>query len=293
MLAGHIDQIGFQISYIDKNGFIWFLPLGGFDPSTLPGKRVKVYGKKGEYLGVIGKKPIHLIKPEDRKKAPDLEKLFIDIGCKSKEEATKKVGIGDFAVFDYPYQKFGDHNFAVAAGFDDSIGSFIVAEIMKELFKDKNFYAGVYGVSTVQEEIGLRGATIAARKLNPDVGIAFDVFFASDNPEISKKLVGDTKLGKGPIVVIGPNINPVLFKRITETAEENNIPYQRIAWNRGTGTDANAIQLSGAATALISVPNRYMHTASEIISLDDVKNIVNLVVKVIRSITENDTFIPI
>ncbi|MHA2305847.1 MAG: M42 family peptidase, partial [Candidatus Hodarchaeales archaeon] len=219
MLAGHIDQIGFQISHIDKNGFLWFLPLGGFDPSTLPGKRVKVYGKEEDYIGVIGKKPIHLIKPEDRKKAPELEKLFIDIGCKNKEEATNKVGIGDFAVFDYPFQKFGDHNYAVAAGFDDSIGSFIVAEIMKELAKikkDKNFYAGVYGVSTVQEEIGLRGATIAARKLSPDVGIAFDVGFASDNPEISKKKVGDTKLGHGPIVVIGPNINPVLFKRITE-----------------------------------------------------------------------------
>ncbi|MHA2307441.1 MAG: M42 family peptidase, partial [Candidatus Hodarchaeales archaeon] len=114
-----------------------------------------------------------------------------------------------------------------------------------------------------------------------------------DNPEISKKKVGDTKLGHGPIVVIGPNINPVLFKRITEIAEKNDISYQRVAWNRGTGTDANAIQLAGAATALISVPNRYMHTASEIISLDDVKNIINLVVNVIRSLTEDDTFIPL
>jgi len=293
MLAGHIDQIGFQVSYIDKNGYLWFKPLGGFDVTTLPGKRVKVSGKKGIFPGVIGKKAIHLMKPEERKKVPEMEKLFIDIGCTSKEEAEKLVDIGDFAIFDYGFQKLGDHNFAVAAGFDDAIGSFIVAEIMKELTKNKDFYAGVYGVSTVQEEIGLRGATVAARALQPDVGIAFDVGHAADSPNINKKIVGDTKLGGGPIIVRGPNINPVLYKRLVDTAENNKIPYQTIAWHRGTGTDANAIQLTGAATALISIPNRYMHTASEVISLDDVANIVKLTVEFIRSVIEEDTFIPV
>ena len=292
MLAGHVDQIGFQISHIDKKGFLWFLTLGGFDSSTLPGKRVKVFSKGNFIPGVIGKKQIHLIKPEERKKAPDLEKLFIDCGFQSKEEAKAKIDVGDFAVFDYGYQRLGDHKYAVASGFDDAIGSFIVAEVMMELAKDKNFYAGVYGVSTVQEEIGLRGAVVASKKLQPDVGIAFDVGFASDNPEIKKKQVGDTKLGGGPIVCIGPNFNPILFKRILKVAEEQNIPVQRTATNRGTGTDANAIQLSGAATALISIPNRYMHTASEVISLDDVENIVKLVVNLIKSIKEEDTFIP-
>ncbi len=292
MLAGHIDQIGFQISHIDKKGFLWFLPLGGFDTSTLPGKRVKMFSKGKFIPGVIGKKPIHLTKPEERKKAPEMEKLFIDCGFQSKEEAQEKVDIGDFAVFDYGYQRLGEHRYAVASGFDDAIGSFIVAEIMKELSKDKDFYASVHGVSTVQEEIGLRGAVVASRNLKPDVGIAFDVGFASDNPEIKKKQVGDTKLGGGPIVCVGPNFNPVLFQRILKVAEENEISVQRIALNRGTGTDANAIQLSGAATALISIPNRYMHTASEIISLDDVENIVKLVVQLIKSITAEDTFIP-
>jgi endoglucanase len=292
MLAGHVDQIGFQISHIDKKGFLWFLPLGGFDTSTLPGKRVKMFSKGKFIPGVIGKKPIHLTKPEERKKAPEMEKLFIDCGFQSKKEAQGKIDVGDFAVFDYGYQRLGEHRYAVASGFDDAIGSFIVAEIMKELSKDKDFYVSVHGVSTVQEEIGLRGAVVASRNLKPDVGIAFDVGFASDNPEIKKKLVGDTKLGGGPIVCIGPNFNPVLFKRIVKVAEENEISIQRIATNRGTGTDANAIQLSGAATALISIPNRYMHTASEVISLDDVENIVKLVVLLIRSITEEDTFIP-
>ncbi|MHA1399768.1 MAG: M42 family metallopeptidase [Candidatus Heimdallarchaeaceae archaeon] len=292
MLAGHIDQIGFQISYIDKNGYLWFKPLGGFDTTTLPGKRVKVIGKGGTFLGVIGKKAIHLMKPEERKKSPEMEKLFIDIGCKDKEEAETKVQIGDFAVFDYGYDHLGEHNYVVSAGFDDAIGSFIIAEIMKELAKDKNFYAGVYGVSTVQEEIGLRGATVSAQTLKPDVGIAFDVGFAADAPDIDEKLVGEVKLGNGPIISVGPNFNPVLVKRIIEIAEKHNIPYQPHAANRGTGTDANAIQLSGAATALISIPNRYMHTASEVISLDDVENIIKLVVELIKSITKEDTFIP-
>lgn len=293
MLAGHIDQIGFQITHIDKKGYLWFLPLGGFDVTTLPGKRVKVTGKKGMMPGVIGKKAIHLMKPEERKKVPEMEKLFIDIGCTSKEEAEKKVDIGDFAVFDYGYQKLGDHDFVVAAGFDDAIGAFIVAEIIKELAKDKDFYAGVFGVSTVQEEIGLRGAVVASRMIKPHVGIAFDVGHAADSPDIKKKIVGDIKLGAGPIIVRGPNINPVLYKRLIDTADNNNIPYQKKAAHRGTGTDANAIQLTGAATALIAIPNRYMHTASEIISLNDVENIVKLSVEFIRSVIEEDTFIPI
>ena len=293
MLAGHIDQIGFQISHIDDNGFLWILPLGGFDTSTIPGKRVRVISDKGEFLGVIGKKAVHLMKPDERKKAPEMEKLFIDIGAKDKEEALTKVDVGDFAIWDYGYQRLGDNNYAVSSGFDDAIGSFIVAEIIKELAKDKSFYAGVYGISTVQEEIGMRGAHIAAEKIKPDVGIAFDVGFAADAPEIEKKQVGDTKLGEGPIISIGPNFNPVVVKKFFKLAEENELPYQKNAAPKGTGTDANAIQLSGAATGLLGIPNRYMHTASEVISLDDIKNIVKLVVVFIKSIKEGDNFLPL
>lgn len=293
MLAGHIDQIGFQISFIDDEGFLWIHPLGGFDTTTLPGKRVIVNSAKGQFLGVIGKKAIHLMKPDERKQAPEMEKLFIDIGCNTKEEALEKVGVGDFAVFDYGYSRLGDNNLAVASGFDDAIGSFIVAEIMKELSKDKNFFVGVYGVSTVQEEIGLRGAKIAAEYLRPDIGIAFDVGHAADSPDMEKKQIGDTKLGGGPIISIGPNFNPVVVNRFFELADKHRIPYQRHAAPRGTGTDANAIQLSGAATGLLAIPNRYMHTASEIISLDDVKNIVLLVIEFIKSIKEGETFLPL
>jgi len=293
MLAGHIDQIGFQISHVDDDGFLWILPLGGFDTTTLPGKRVFVITKSGQYKGVIGKKAIHLMKTEERKKAPEMDKLYIDIGCKDKEEASKKVDVGDFAVFDYGYERLGDNKYAVAAGFDDAIGSFIVAEIMRELAKDKSFYAGVYGVSTVQEEIGMRGAHVAAKSINPDLGIAFDVEHTADAPEMEKKRIGDTKLGGGPIISIGPNLNPVVVKGLIEIAEKNEINYQKNAAPRGTGTDANAIQLSGAATGLVGIPNRYMHTASEVISLEDIENIVKLVVAFIYSIKEGDTFLPI
>ncbi|MCK5346006.1 MAG: M20/M25/M40 family metallo-hydrolase, partial [Candidatus Heimdallarchaeota archaeon] len=177
--------------------------------------------------------------------------------------------------------------------FDDAIGSFIVAEIMQELSKDKSFYAGVYGISTVQEEIGMRGARIAAEKIRPDVGLAFDVEHTADAPEMEKKQIGDTKLGGGPIISKGPNFNPVVVKRLFEIADENEIPVQKHAAPRGTGTDANAIQLSGAATGLLGIPNRYMHTASEVISLDDIQNIVKLVVAFIKSIKEGDNFIPL
>ncbi len=293
MLAGHIDQIGFQISHIDKNGYLWFLPLGGFDTTTLPGKRVKLVGKDGVVMtGVIGKKPIHLIKAEERKKAPEMEQLFIDIGCRTKEEAEAKVRVGDFAVYDYGYEHLGDHNYVVSSGFDDAIGAFIVAEVMKELAKDKSFHAGVYGVTTVQEEIGLRGATVSSQAIKADVGIAYDVGFASDAPEMNEKLLGEIKLGKGPIIAVGPNLNPVVVKKLMDIADKNNIPYQPQAANRGTGTDANAIQLSGSATALISIPNRYMHTASEVISLDDVENIIKLTVEFIKSIKEGENFFP-
>ncbi len=293
MLAGHVDQIGFQIAHIDDNGYLWIKPLGGFDNSTLPGKRVNVISKHGQFKGVLGKKAIHLMEPEERKKAPEMKKLYIDIGCKDKEEASQKVDVGDFAVFDYGYERLGENRFAIAAGFDDAIGSFIVAEIMRELAKDKNFYAGVYGVSTVQEEIGMRGAIVAAKAINPDLGIAFDVGFSADAPEIEKKQVGDTKLAGGPIISIGPNLNPVVVKGLIDTAEKNEIPYQKHAANRGTGTDANAIQLAGAATGLVGIPNRYMHTASEVISLDDIENIVKLVVEFIKSIKEGDDFLPV
>lgn len=297
LLDGHIDQIGFQISGFHDTGVLFIKPLGGFDPSTLPGKRVHVWtGEKERYLGVIGRKPIHLMEKQDREKAPKIENLYIDIGARDKEEAKELVDLGDFATFaEYEYQRMDtDEQLAVAPGFDDTIGAFIVAEAMRELAKDPTFDAAVYGVSAVQEEIGFRGSRAATFSVNPDIGIATDVTFTSDVPHIETKKVGEVSLGDGPVLAKGPNISPVVRKRLEAVAEENTMDLQYQSANRGTGTDANIIQVTrgGVATALVSVPNRYMHTASEMISLNDVEDIVQLFVDFVASVEAGETFLP-
>lgn len=298
LLDGHIDQIGFQISGFHETGVLHIKTLGGFDPSTLPSKRVNVWtGEKEKYIGVIGRKPIHLMEKKDREKAPKIEDLYIDIGAEDKEEAKKLVDLGDFATFaEYGYQQMdAGEQLAIAPGFDDTIGVFIVAEAMRELAREPDFDAAVFGVSAVQEEIGLRGSKVATFSVNPDVGIATDVTFSSDVPNIEAKKVGNVKLGGGPVIAKGPNISPVVRKRLEEVAEETTVSLQYQPANRGTGTDAYAIQISrgGVATALVSVPNRYMHTASEVISLNDVEDIIQLFVEFVKSVEADEDFLPL
>lgn len=296
LLDGHVDQIGFQISGFHKKGMLHFKPLGGFDPTTLPGKRVNVYTEEEKYIGVIGKKPIHLQKKKERKKVTEIKKLYIDIGAEDKEEAKELVDIGDFATFaEYKYRRMNNKKLALGVGFDDAIGAFIVSEVMLELAKDPSFEAAVFGLSAVQEEIGLRGTKAAAFSVNPDIGLATDVTFTSDVPKIKSERVGDVQLGNGPVLAKGPNISPQVRKRLEELADDQDISLQYYPASRGTPTDANAIQLTrgGVATSLISVPNRYMHTASEIISLDDVEDIVKLMVHFVKSVEANDYFLPL
>ncbi len=297
LLDGHIDQIGFQISGFHEKGVLHFKPLGGFDPSTLPGKRVNVWTEQGKkYLGVIGRKPIHLLEKEEREKAPKIEDLYIDIGAKDKDKAKELVDVGDFATFaEYKYRRMdAGKNLAVGVGFDDTIGAFIVAETMLELAKDPSFDAAVYGVSAVQEEIGLRGSRVAAFSVNPDIGIATDVTFSSDLPGIKSGKVGEVTLGGGPVLAKGPNISPKVRKRLVEVGKTHEISLQYFPAHRGTGTDANVIQLArgGVATALVSVPNRYMHTASEMVSLDDVEDTVKLFVEFVKSVKAGESFLP-
>lgn len=297
LLDGHIDQIGFQISGMHKTGVLHFKPLGGFDPTTLPGKRVNVWtGKDEKYVGVIGRKPIHLMENEEKKKAPKIEDLYIDIGADDKEQAQELVDVGDYATFaEYKYRRMdAGEKFALGTGFDDAVGAFIVAEAMRKLAKDRSFDATVYGVSAVQEEIGLRGSRVAAFSVNPDIGIATDVGFTSDVPKIKSEKVGEVELGGGPVIAKGPNISPGIRNRLETIAEEEEIPCQYYPANRGTPTDANVIQVtrSGVATALVSVPNRYMHTASEIVSLDDVENIIELFVEFVKRVQEGEEFLP-
>ncbi len=283
MLAGHIDEIGLMITHIDDKGYIYTAQIGGMDPSLLVGQRVKIITKKGDVFGVIGRKAIHQMNPEERKKSVEMENIWVDIGANDKKEAQKRVSVGDPIVIDVECRKL-DSDKIVSRATDDKAGAYVVAEVMKALSKRK-LNVCVMGVATVQEEVGLRGAITSSYNVNPDAGFAIDVTFASDHPETDPKKIGEVKLGSGPVLHRGPNINPVMEDILFKIAKQKKIPYQLTAEPRGTGTDANAMQLShgGAATGLISIPNRYMHTPVEVISTKDLDNTVKLIVEYIAA----------
>jgi putative aminopeptidase FrvX len=294
MLSGHCDEVGFMVQYIDENGFLYFAPIGGVDDHLLPGKRVWIHTQKGPLMGVVGRKPIHLIDPKDREKVVKIHNQFIDIGAKDKKEAKKWVKIGDPVTFAGGLEKLlGDR--VVSRGFDDKVGSFVVAEVLRRIGEQKERpRCVVYGVSTVQEELGLRGATTSAYQIQPDVGIAVEVGHATDYPEMEKKRVGEYKLGEGPIIARGANINPLVYEILVKTAQKKRIPIQIFGAPRATGTDANVIQLSrkGVATGLVTVPLRYMHTPTEVLSLKDLEAVCQLLVSFIYELKEGMSFIP-
>jgi endoglucanase len=293
MLAGHMDEIGLMITYINDNGFLSFAPIGGWDPQVLPGQRVRIRGKNGVIIGVIGRKPIHLLESEERNKVVKLDGLWIDIGAKNKKDAEHYISVGDPAVLDYGFVPLLN-NLAAARAFDDRVGAFVVLEAAR-LVSKMSPKAAIFAVGTVQEEIGLRGAHTSAFGIDPQVAIAVDVGFATDTPEMGneKKKVGNIAMGKGPTIARGPNINPQLFDLIIDTAKKQKIPYQIEAAPRGTGTDANAIQLTrgGVATALISIPNRYMHSPCEVVHLGDVENVAKLIAYTVANIDDKTKFI--
>ena len=292
MLAGHIDEIGLMVNTLDDNGFIGFVPIGGIDTAVLGGQRVWVHGAKGAAPGVIGRKAIHLTPEADRNKALEMHKMWIDIGAKDKKDAEKVVAIGDPITIDAGYLELRD-NKVIARGFDDRIGAFVCLETMR-LIARRKLDVAVFCVTTVQEEIGLRGATTSSYGCNPHVGIAVDVGFATDHPNGEGDRYGKTMIGKGPIIDRGPNINPVVHKGLVAAAKKLRIPIQHAAAPRGTGTDANAMQLSrgGVATGLVSIPNRYMHTPVELISLKDAENAARLIAEWVCALKPKASFIP-
>jgi len=293
MLAGHCDEIGFMVTYLDDNGFIYFAPIGGVDAHLVPGQRVHIHTLSGPILGVVGKKPIHLMEQKERETVVKFRNQFIDIGCSDREEAEALVAVGDPVTFAVGLERLqGD--MATSRAFDDKMGAFVVAQVLKEVRRRGPAPVDLYGVFTVQEEVGLRGATASAYGVNPDVGIAVDVGFATDFPEVEKKEIGEFKVGKGPIITRGANINPALFDLLIATARDEGIPYQTMGAPRGTGTDANVIQLSrsGVATALVSVPLRYMHSPVEVLSFKDLENTVRLLAGLLYRIDDCKAFIP-
>jgi endoglucanase len=293
MLAGHCDEIGFMVQYVDDNGFIYFGAIGGVDPHLTPGQRVSIHAADAVVPGVIGKKAIHLIEPKDRETVIKLKEQYIDIGCSSKEEVLTLVKIGDPVTFAVGVEKLqGDR--ATSRAFDDKMGAFIVTEVMKRVKEQGGAVAELYSVSTVQEEIGLRGATTSSYGINPDAGVVVEVTHATDYPGVEKPGIGDVLVGNGPVIARGPNINPILFDLLMKTAAEEKIAVQVIGAPRGLGNDANVMQLSrgGVATALLAIPLRYMHTPVEVLSLNDLENAIRLLTAFTRKLSKDQSFIP-
>jgi putative aminopeptidase FrvX len=289
LFAGHIDELGLIITYINDKGFVYFETLGGHDKSMISGRRVSILTKGGIVSGVTGKRAIHLMTPEDRKKVPQTHEIWIDLGVKNKAEAEALVRIGDTAVYDQSFELVRG-SVGVARAFDDKAGAYAVMEAVLRLSKEQQLAAKVTAAATTQEEIGTRGAMTAAFSENPDFAIAVDVGHATDSPDCDPRKYGKFVQGGGPIICRGPNINPVIFDKIVACAEANQIPYQIEADPRPTGTDARAIQVAqaGIATGLLSIPLRYMHTPSEMVDLEDIEHTVQLLVAFCKSLQKGD-----
>ena len=290
MFAGHMDELGLMIIFVNKDGFLYFDTIGGHDLSIISGRRVIIQTARGPVKGVTGKRAIHLMDEEDRKKVPKKHEIWIDIGAKTKAEALSRVAIGDVATYDHEFELISG-SIGTARAFDNKVGAYIVGEALIRLAQEK-LNAKVVSVATTQEEIGTRGATTSAFAVDPHIALAVDVGHATDHPDCDQRKFGETKLGGGPIVCRGPNINPKVYDRLVTCAKKAKITIQLDADPRPTGTDARAIQMArgGVAVGLVSIPLRYMHTPSEVVDLEDVENCVKLFVAFAKSIGKGESF---
>jgi endoglucanase len=270
-----------MVTYVNKDGFLYFSTIGGHDRSVISGRRVVIQTARGSVLGVTGKRAVHLMDEADRKKVPEVHEMWIDIGARSKADALARVSIGDPATYDHEFTLFHG-SIGTARAFDDKVGAYVVGETLIRLSQSRRKLAAkVVSVATVQEEIGVRGATTSAYAVNPHIAIAVDVGHATDHPDCDPRKYGEIKLGGGPIICRGPNINPRIYERLVRAAKKLRLAHQLEAEAKPTGTDARAMQMgrSGVATGLVSVPLRYMHTPSEVVDLKDVENCVRLLVE--------------
>ena len=293
MLAGHIDEIGVMVTYIDDEGFAYIAPIGGWDPQVLVAQRIRFIGRNGDVFGVVGKKPIHHIKPDDREKASKITDLWVDIGAASKKEAEERLSVGDAGVIDSQTMDFPNGRL-VSRSIDDRIGAFVVLEALRR-YSEKPGAAHLVAVATTQEEIAWGtggGALICASCVNPQMAIVVDVTFATDYPGMEKKELGESNLGGGPALNRGSIISPVVFNLLRSTAEKHSIPYTVEAAARNTSTDADAIHIAreGIATAVVGVPNRYMHSPNEMVSLDDLDKSAELIAETCRLVTTETDF---
>jgi endoglucanase len=277
-IVGHIDEIGLIVNHIDDDGFLWIGGIGGWDPIVLVGQRVRVASRGGDVFGVVGKKPIHLLKDEDRKKAPELKDLHIDIGAASGDEARGRVRVGDVAVVDAEPVELPNDRY-VSRSMDNRIGCFVAYEAARLVAEAGGAAGDVYAVAVAQEEITFAGAHTTAYSLRPNVAIVVDVTFETKPPGHDEKEVGKHHFGSGPVISRGSTLDPQVFERLHDAGTEEDIPFTVSATTRATWTDADAFHVSraGIPTGLVSVPLRYMHSPVEMVQLDDVLNTARLI----------------
>jgi putative aminopeptidase FrvX len=291
-VVGHIDEIGLIVHHVDDDGFLWFSGVGGWDPIILVGQRVEIATREGTVLGVVGKKPIHLLKDEERKQVPELRHLHIDIGAANGDEARGRVRIGDVAVIageplEYPNGRI------VSRSMDNRLGCFVAYEVARLVAEAGGAPGDVAGVAVTQEEITFAGARTTAFTLQPDVAIVVDVTFATDPPGSDEKELGTHKFGSGPVIGRGSTLDPQVFELLHAAGEEAEIPFTVAASARYTGTDADAIHLArgGIPTGVVSIPLRYMHSPVEMVQLEDVDNTAKLIVAFAQKLNADVSFL--
>jgi putative aminopeptidase FrvX len=291
-VIGHIDEIGLIVHHIDDDGFLWFSGVGGWDPIILVGQRVDIATRDGAIHGVVGKKPIHLLKEEERKQVPELRNLHIDIGAANGDEARERVRIGDVAVIageplEYPNNRF------VSRSMDNRLGCYVAYEVARLVAEAGGAPGDVAAVAATQEEITFAGARTTAFTLQPKIAIVVDVTFSTDAPGSEEKEIGSHKFGTGPVITRGSTLDPQVFELLHAAGEEAGIPFTVAASSRYTGTDADAIHISrgGIPTGVVSIPLRYMHSPVEMVQLDDVENAAKLIVAFAQKLSADLSFL--
>lgn len=292
VIEGHADEISWYVNYITENGLIYVIRNGGSDHQIAPSKRVNIHTKNGIVKGVFGWPAIHT-RNRSKEETAKIDNLFIDIGCETKEEV-EKLGVHVGCVITYPDEfTILNENKFVCRAIDNRMGGFMIAEVARLLHENKKKLPfGLYITNSVQEEVGLRGAEMITKTIRPNIAIVTDVCHDTTTPMIEKKIEGETQIGKGPVITYAPAVQNNLRELIITTAEDNKIPFQRLASSRVTGTDTDAFAYSngGVASALISLPLRYMHTTVEMVHRKDVEHVIQLIYETVLKIENEETF---
>lgn len=292
VIEGHIDEIGLMITHIDEKGFLWFNQIGGWDIVVFIGQRVRILGRDGDVIGVIGRKAAHLMDSDDEKKVPKFNDLWIDIGAIDRDDAMKQVQVGDAAVLDHPLHLLRN-DLIVSRSLDNRVGAFVALEATRLLATNRP-YVDVVALAATQEEVSFAGAYTSTYAIGPAVAIVIDVTHATDYPEADKKQNGEITLGGGPVLTRGPSLNPVVYDLLVKAAAAEAIPIQYQAAPGSSGTDADAMIRTGpgVATGLVSIPNRYMHSPNEMVHLGDLTAAARLIAAMVSQIDETTDFRP-